>query len=142
MTTLKISQVARLADVNIETVRYYERKGLIPEPPRLPSGYRQYSPDYVQRIKFIKHAQQLGFSLKEVTELLALRIEPHSACDEVKQQTEAKIAAIETKIHTLQQMQRVLTDLVSDCEQRQLTDTCPILKALESDKSISAENCR
>ena len=138
MTTLKIGQVAQQADVNIETVRYYEREGLIPEPPRRPSGYRQYSPDYVQRIKFIKHAQYLGFSLKEITELLALRIEPDTACNEVKQQTEAKIAAIETKIHTLQQMQRVLTDLVTSCDQRQLTDACPILKALESDLDMSA----
>ena len=138
MTTLKIGQVAQLADVNIETVRYYEREGLIPEPPRRPSGYRQYSPDYVQRIKFIKHAQQLGFSLKEITELLALRVEPDTACDEVKQQAEAKIADIEAKIQTLQQMQQVLTDLVTACDQRQLTDTCPILKTLESDLDMSA----
>ena len=142
MTTLKIGQIAQLADVNIETVRYYEREGLIPEPPRRPSGYRQYSLDYVQRIKFIKHAQYLGFSLKEITDLLALRIEPDTACEDVKQQTEVKIANIAAKIHTLQQMQLVLTELVTACDQRQLTDACPILKALESDLDLSGPDVR
>ena len=134
MTTLRIGQVAQQAAVNIETVRYYERVGLISEPPRRPSGYRQYSPDYVHRIRFIKQAQQLGFSLKEIMQLLALRVEPDTACKDIKKQTEAKIADIEAKIQTLQQMKAVLADLVVACEKRQMTDTCPVLSALETEQ--------
>lgn len=74
METLTIGQLAKNAGVNIETIRYYERRGLIPEPPRRESGYRQYSPEFVTRIQFIKRAQELGFSLNEIAELLALRV--------------------------------------------------------------------
>ena len=79
METFTIGQMAKQAGVNIETVRFYEREGLIPEPPRKASGYRQYSPDFVKRILFIKRAQTLGFSLKEIAELLDLRVEPDTA---------------------------------------------------------------
>ena len=102
METLTIGQLAKDAGVNIETIRYYERRGLIPEPPRRKSGYRQYGSDFVLRIQFIKRAQELGFSLNEIDELLALRVDSGTACSEVKHHAEAKIADIEGKIKTLQ----------------------------------------
>ena len=131
METLTISQLANLAGVNVETVRYYERRGLIPEPPRCQSGYRQYTPDYAARIRFIKRAQDLGFSLNEIADLLAFRIETESACGEVKRQAELKIADIKSKISTLQNMQQALEDLVVVCDEKGSTGECPILDALE-----------
>ena len=133
MKPLTIGQLAEQAGVHTETVRYYERRGLIAEPPRRASGYRQYSPDYVTRIHFIKRAQQLGFSLKEIGELLALRVEATSVCSEVQQKATAKIEDIETKIQMLQQMKKTLTQLVSACETNQMTGDCPIIKALNND---------
>jgi MerR family mercuric resistance operon transcriptional regulator len=136
METLTIGQVAKQAGVNIETVRYYERQGLIPEPPRRTSGYRQYSSDFVKRIQFIKRAQALGFSLKEITELLDLRIEPHTACDEVRSRAEQKVAAIEKKIQTLERMKQVLDELIVACNHRALTSKCPILTTLDLDRPV------
>ena len=83
MTTLTIGQVAAAAGVNIQTIRYYERRGLLATPRRTASGYRQYTGDAVNRIRFIKHAQELGFSLKEIQELLALRVRHAAACNPV-----------------------------------------------------------
>src|SRR2546425_9199169 len=81
---LTISQVANAADVNIQTIRYYERRGLFPTPRRTPAGYRQYADDAVSRLRFIKHAQELGFSLQEIQELLGLRVRHGAACDVVE----------------------------------------------------------
>ncbi len=130
MATLSIGQLARQAGVNKETIRYYERCSLLPEPPRRASGYRQYSADYVTRIKFIKRAQALGFSLSEIAELLALRVELTSVCGEVQQRVEVKIEDIEAKIALLQQMKLALLQLVTACRANQPTDECPILSAL------------
>ena len=132
MDTLRIGQLAKQAGVNIETIRYYERRNLIPEPPRLASGYRQYSLDYVTRIRFIKRAQALGFSWTEIADLLTLRIKSDTVCNEVQQQAEIKIADIETKIQMLQRMKSVLSDLVKACQDNQLTNECPILTALDT----------
>ena len=98
MEMLSIGQVARRAGVGVETVRFYEREGLLEEPPRRASGYRQCSEQVVTRLHFIKRAQQLGFSLKEIAELLQLRVDEQTSCDEVKQRTEAKIAEVERKL--------------------------------------------
>ena len=81
---LKSGDVARRADVNVETVRFYERQGLLPAPPRAPSGYRQYDEEHVQRIRFIKRAQSLGFTLREIADLLALKVEPGGKSRDVK----------------------------------------------------------
>lgn len=137
MKKLTIGQVAKEAGVHVETVRYYERQGLIPEPPRRASGYRQYSPDFVRRIRFIKRAQTLGFSLKEIAELLALRVESEGVCNEVKRHTEQKITGIEQKIETLQRMKDVLVELVASCDQREPTDACPILAALDANDNYN-----
>lgn len=85
----------------------------------------------VARIRFIKNAQELGFSLKEILELLELRVDPDTTCEDVRSQTEAKIADIAIKVRTLQKMKRVLTQLVESCDARAATDACPILKTLE-----------
>jgi MerR family mercuric resistance operon transcriptional regulator len=131
MDGLTIGQVAKTADVNIETVRYYERRGLLPEPHRRPSGYRNYPPDAVRRIRFIKHAQQLGFSLQEVSELLQLRVDPGTSCHEVKQRAEAKNAEIERRIEDLRCMQQALATLAEACSGQGPINECPILDALD-----------
>jgi MerR family mercuric resistance operon transcriptional regulator len=98
MEKLTIGQLAKKANVNLETIRYYERRGLIPEPPRNNSGHREYSLEAVKRTEFIKRSQALGFSLKEITELLSLRVEPGTTCGDVKARLEAKIADVEKRI--------------------------------------------
>jgi len=87
MSTISIGQVARQAGVGVETIRFYEREGLLEEPERGVSGYRQYTEQVVKRIHFIKRAQRLGFSLKEITDLLLLRVDVQTSCEEVKQRT-------------------------------------------------------
>jgi len=136
METLTIGQLARNAAVNVETIRYYERRGLIPEPPRRQSGYRQYGPEFVTRIRFIKRAQALGFSLNEIAELLALRIDSQTACYEVRRHAESKIGDIEEKIELLQQMKQALIELVAICNETGQTGECPILETLK-EKSAS-----
>ncbi len=132
MSTFTIGQLAKQANVNIETIRYYERRGLLPQVPRPSSGYRQYSLEFVGRIQFIKRAQTLGFSLKEITELLNLRIESNTVCTDVKTQAEAKLTDIDAKMATLAQMRQNLLRLVQACQENQLTDECPILYALDT----------
>ena len=131
--TLTIGRVATRARVNIQTVRYYERRGLIPPPSRTPSGYRQFSDDAVARIRFIKRAQDLGFSLKEIAGLLALRVDHETACGAVEQKTRAKIALVQQKIRELEGMKAALERLVAACETREPTGDCPIIETLEQE---------
>ena len=133
MGGLTIGQLAKKAQVNVETVRYYERRGLLPEPPRKESGYRQYSENDVSRLLFIKRAQTLGFTLKEILELLNLRVDPDTTCGDVKRRAEAKIGDIEEKIRALQKMKKALTKLASTCRGRGPTSECPILEALSAE---------
>jgi MerR family mercuric resistance operon transcriptional regulator len=130
MKDLTVGQLAKDAHVNAETVRYYERIGLMPEPRRRESGYRQYSQDAIARIRFIKRAQELGFSLKEVSELLSLRVDPATTCEDVRRRAEVKIHNIEEKIRTLQKVKRALRKLAASCTGRGPTSECPILEAL------------
>ncbi len=130
MKTLSVGQLAKGASVNIETVRYYERRGLLPEPQRRESGYREYSPEDVFRIKFIKRAQELGFTLKEISELLALRVDSKTTCAKVKKQAEAKISGIEEKILLLKKMKAALGKLASTCKDHKPQQGCPILEYL------------
>ncbi len=129
--TLTRGEVARRTGVNIETVRYYEQRGLIPKPLRSASGYREYTYDYVGRIRFVKRAQELGFTLKEISELLALRIDPDSDRGEVRRRAEAKANDIEQKIHDLQSMRSALVDLAGTCDGCGPTSECPILDAMD-----------
>lgn len=137
MKNLTIGKLAKTSGVNIETVRYYERIGLIPKPHRKESGYRQYSLEDVARLKFILHAKELGFSLKEIRELLELRVDPETNCEEVRQQAELKITNIEKKISDLKRIRAVLLNLATACRERKQTDECPILEALEAEDSGS-----
>lgn len=131
--TITIGKVASGAGVNVQTVRYYERRGLLPKAPRTASGYRTYDTEAVARLRFIKRAQDLGFSLEEITELLELRVEHGAACTAVEAKVKDKIAMVERKIDELQRMKSVLTELSRACEQRELTGDCPILEALSED---------
>jgi Hg(II)-responsive transcriptional regulator len=130
---LTISQVATAADVNVQTIRYYERRGLFPSPRRTPAGYRQYTEDAVTRLRFIKHAQDLGFSLQEIQDLLGLRVRHGAACDTVERKTRQKIEVVQQRIRDLQRMKRTLEQLAAACTARRPTDDCPILEVLEHD---------
>ena len=130
-STMTIGKVARLADVGVETVRFYERQGLIAEPPRRASGYRQYPPEAVARIRFIRRAKELGFSLNEIKELLSLRFDPGTTCADVRDRAEAKITDIEEKIATLERMREALADLTAACDGRGGVSECPILEAVD-----------
>jgi|SRR3990172_2712071 len=129
--SMSIGQVAAAAAVSVQTVRYYERRGLLSTPRRATSGYRQYGDDAVARLRFIKHAQELGFSLKEIDELLALRVRRGTACDAVERKTRQKIGLVERRIHDLQRIKRILEKLADACSAREVTQECPILEALE-----------
>src|SRR5712692_3555565 len=113
MEHLRTGQLAEQGEVNLQTIRYYEREGLLPKPPRLASGYRVFSSDAVRRVRFIKRAQELGFSLKEIKELLSMRIDPESDCSGIQKLARAKLADIEQKIQTLQAMRKVLGRLAT-----------------------------
>ena len=97
MDTLTIGKVAREAGVGVETIRFYEREGLLESPDRRPSGYRQYEPEAIARLRFIKQAQRLGFTLREIKELLALKLDPDATRKQVKERAVAKIADIEQR---------------------------------------------
>ncbi len=134
---LTIGQIASAANVNIQTIRYYERRGLFPTPRRTPAGYRQYTADAVARLRFIKHAQELGFSLHEIEELLALRVRHGAACDAVERKTRSKLELVQQRIRDLQRMKRTLERLAAACTARRPTDECPILEVLEHDDDVS-----
>lgn len=130
MTALTIGRVARQAGVGVETVRFYERQGLLEEPPRRQSGYREYGEDAVARLRFIRRAKQLGFTLKEIKELLALRRDPSTPAVDVKRRAEAKIADIESKIKALQKMKKALVKLTTACSGHGTSGECPLLESL------------
>jgi len=131
MESLTIGTLAKAAQVNLQTIRYYEREGLLPEPPRRPSGYRMFSSDSVRRVFFIKRAQELGFSLAEIKELLALRIDQERGSADVRTLAQGKIADIEQKIRTLQAMKKVLKKLSERCPGGGPISECPILESLD-----------
>ena len=131
MKTFTIGQVAREAGIGVETVRFYERQGLIEEPSRRASGYRQFDEGVVNRLRFIRKAKELGFTLNEIKELLSLKVAPSSSCADVKGRAEAKIADIEEKIRTLQRMKRALVELTKACKGDGPTNECPILESLD-----------
>lgn len=122
-----IGEVARRADVNVETIRYYERRGLLEEPPRTDAGYRQYPASTVRRIRFVKRAQELGFSLREIDELLRLRVEAGAPCRAVLERTREKIADIDGRIADLERMRAALQPLVEACAAESGSSDCVIL---------------
>jgi MerR family mercuric resistance operon transcriptional regulator len=134
MEKMSVGKLAKKAGVNVETVRYYERIGLLPQPQRLESGYRMYTNDDVIRLQFIRHAKELGFTLNEIRELLTLRVDSKCNCDDVRMRAEDKIRDISQKIEHLQRIREVLNQLVSACKLRKQTTDCPILEAIEKEK--------
>ena len=131
---LTIGHVARLAGVGVETVRFYEREGLLAEPERRQSGYRQYGEEVVQRLRFIRRAKELGFSLAEIRDLLSLRDDPQATAADVRGRAEAKIAEIEAKVQDLQRMKKALLTLTATCSGHGPVRTCPIIEALDHGK--------
>ena len=136
--SLTIGRLAKLADVNIETVRYYERRGLLPDPPRTESGYRQYDAESVTRLRFIKEAQTLGFTLEEIQGLLALRVDKETSCADVRHRAEGKAADIEAKILSLQRMHAALQEMIAACALGGPEGECPFLASLKQ-QSIERE---
>lgn len=128
---LTIGVVAARAGVNIQTLRYYERRGIIKQPRRSASGYRQYPPDTVRLIRFIKRAQDLGFTLEEIEELITLRQSSTRKRDVARVLAAKKMHAIDEKLARLQAMRSALYTLIDDCECGRETLVCPILEALE-----------
>lgn len=124
---MTIGTLAQSAGVGVETVRFYERRGLIKQPKKA-GAFRYYNRDYTTRISFIRRSQELGFTLSEIEELLALRIKKQSKCSDVLSKTETKIAEIEKKITDLNNMKKSLVALANCCEDKNtLLSDCPIL---------------
>ncbi len=130
MDKFSTGQLAKQANVNIETIRYYERRGLIGEPPRNKSGHRQYSIEAVRRTDFIKRCQTLGFSLKEIEEILELRITPESSCADMKSRVTEKLIDVDKKINELVQMHAALSRMLKNCTGIGPIGKCPILEEL------------
>ena len=131
MKPLTIGGVARRAGVGVETVRFYERQGLLEEPQRRASGYRQYDGGAVAVLRFIRRAKGLGFTLREVKGLLDLRLDASATRTEVRRQARAKVADIEARIADLQRMRDALLKLIKECHGDGAAAGCPILEALQ-----------
>lgn len=130
MKTLTRGQLARRCGIGPETIRFYERRGLIPEVPRSSAGYRRFDQHAVDRLVFIRRAKDLGFSLPEIGELLALHDDPGGDRGEVKAITLTKLREIEAKIESLERMRSALAELAQQCSGRGAVSGCPIIEAL------------
>ena len=128
---LTIGRVAKLAGVNVETIRYYQRRRLLAEPVKPHMGYRRYPADSVKHIRFIKRAQALGFTLEEIAELL--RLEQARACAETRALAAHKMRLIDRKLTGLAAMRKALAGLVQQCDRKQPSKGCPIIEVLEQD---------
>lgn len=131
MKSLTIGRLAKQAGVNLETVRFYERRGLLPRPPRSTSGYRLFPPDAARRLRFIRRAQELGFSLTEIGELLSLRVSRRTTSADIRTRAEAKIVDIEAKLKSLESMKKTLRKLSRVCDGCSPVAECPILESLD-----------
>jgi Hg(II)-responsive transcriptional regulator len=139
MVRLRTGELARRAEVNIQTLRFYERLGLLPVPPRRASGYREYSPEVVELVRFIKRAQDLGFSLREVKELLDLREVPRATCGDVVVLAQRKVEEIDAKINDLRAMRAALTKLLKNCTGTAPIARCPIIESLEGTRKTQRQ---
>ncbi len=140
MTAMTISKVAKKAGVGIETVRFYERKGLVDQPPKPPSGgYRVYPTEMVGRIRFIRQAQELGFTLREINELLSLRTDPATDCADVREQAQAKLDEVNRKIAVMKGIQTALEKLIAACPGQGALQLCSIIEAIKGPETTRAE---
>jgi Hg(II)-responsive transcriptional regulator len=128
---MRTSQVAQLAAVNVQTLRYYQRRGLLNEPPRTDTGYRQWGADAVRIVRFVKQAQELGFSLTEIDALLHLADGGPDSCQATRELAATKIDQLDTKIAALQSMRTSLAQLVATCERPRTERDCPLLRSLQ-----------
>jgi Hg(II)-responsive transcriptional regulator len=129
---MRTGEVAAEAGVNIQTLRYYERRGILPRPKRTLSGYRSYAPDAVALIRFIKRAQELGFTLTEIEDLLRLRSDNRASCARVKIAAQAKLDDIDAKIDSLTAMKGALHQLLTSCARNERQRQCPLLESLDA----------
>ena len=127
---ITIGTLAKSASVGVETIRFYEREGLLPKPARSQSGYRVYPNDAVDRVRFIRRAKELGFTLEEISELLALKVSHGKSCESVRKRALDKVTAIDEKLKDLRNMRRALDELVKRCSGHEGIDDCTILDAL------------
>jgi len=128
---MTVGELARRAGVGVQTVRYYERRRLLPEAARRASGYREFTPAALDRLRFIRRAQELGFTLAEIAELLALRLDPRTTAADVKARARGKIAEIDAKIRDLERIRHALAHLAGRCRGgRGPAGDCPLLEAL------------
>lgn len=140
-SAVTIGRLAKAAGVNIQTIRYYERLKLLAPTARRPSGYRLYGAAEVQRLRFIKNAQKLGFTLREIVDLLNLRVSSAARCGDVQRRAQAKLAHVEAKVHDLEALAQALKDLIRACRAGQPTNRCPILKSLEDkERRVTNDN--
>lgn len=123
-----ISKVANELNINIETVRFYERRGLIAQPPKPDTGYRHYPEDTMNRIRFIKRAQELGFTLDEIANLLSLNDRP---CSQVQDLAEHKLSAVKEKMADLRRLEKALKALLAQCQSNDDDSHCPIIDSLQ-----------
>lgn len=128
---LNIGEIARQGGVSVETMRYYEQQGLIPTPDRDTNGYRRYSPDAVRQIQFIKRAQDVGFTLKDIGDLLTLKADPGASCCDVRERARGKLTEIDEKLAVLLRMRDVLATWTDACPSEGPVSACPILDALD-----------
>ena len=133
MMLLNIGQVAKETGVTVETIRFYEKQGLIAAPRRSDAGYRQYPTETLKRIRFIQHCKEVGFTLKDIGELLALRQEPGTSCTEIKLCTMQKIEEVDQKIRDLNRIRDALARMIMKCSGQGALSECPILEELELD---------
>jgi MerR family copper efflux transcriptional regulator len=127
---MTISQAARRAGCGVETIRFYERQGLIERPPKPSAGFRRYPSAIVDRVRFIRQAQGLGFSLREIDELLSLRTDPAADCADVRARASAKLDEVDRKIGELERIREALGELIEACPGYGAARTCSILEAL------------
>lgn len=130
-TFYTIGQLAKKVHVNVQTIRFYERRGILKPVRREDSGYRKYDGDSLKRLHFIRQAKELGFSLKEIQDLLGLRIRSVETCNRVRIKATEKLDEIQKKISQLKGLEKTMKSLISDCENRQISDCCPILEKME-----------
>ncbi len=132
-TLMTIGKLAKAAEVNLQTIRYYERIGLFPKPRTKESGYREYTEQDLSRLVFVKKAKELGFSLKEIAQLLTLKVDKRKTCADVREMAESSIIMIQEKIQTLEKFTEALKKLSAQCHGTGPTSECPILEFLNGE---------
>jgi MerR family copper efflux transcriptional regulator len=131
--SMNIGEVAAAAGVNVQTVRYYERRGILPPPGRTMAGYRNYEQTAITRVRFVKRAQELGFSLDEIQDLLNLRVDDPRSCGALELRVQHKLSDVNAKIAELRRLKRALEGLAAACAARTRTPECPVLEMLAGD---------